>query len=362
MYICSIRIADFLSHKTVGNPIPLILNYRAESVRDEGFGRGWLLSLSRFDKEFDLIYLSSGQSYKAIYNHQTSEYKLPSRKIKDLKLLYSLSNDEINVIYKNGIVESIDYKTGALKKITSVQGLETKFHYRENDQTNKLWKITDDSGRELRIDYWSEDLKTTITQVVSGETYQTLVVEKESNGIYKRLKTLHLPDNESKINLEYEYLNNINYDLIKVFSHPSGLKEILTYQNEGHSFPSGGPVSKVPYVIKHQLVAGSSQPTRITNYTYSDKNYLGFASEAAFVTGEDTLFKSRSDYEYSSVEKINNTQSITRYYNKYHLQKSIEYRHNDELYRKEESVYYAEINTSLEHQPANYSCLKERKT
>ncbi|MEZ9134174.1 hypothetical protein AB4113_20810, partial [Vibrio breoganii] len=89
------------------------------------------------------------------------------------KLLYSLSNNEINVIYKSGIVESIDYETGALKKITSIQGLETTFHYRESDQTSKLWKITDGSGRELRIDYWSEDLKTTVTQVVGGETYQT---------------------------------------------------------------------------------------------------------------------------------------------------------------------------------------------
>ncbi|MEZ8051238.1 MULTISPECIES: RHS repeat protein [Vibrio] len=359
-YICSIRLADFLSHKTVGSPISLVLNYRAESVRDEGFGRGWLLSLSRFEKEDSIIYLSSGQNYKAIYNHQTNEYKLPYRKIKDIKLLYSLSNNEINVIYKSGIVESIDYETGALKKITSIQGLETTFHYRESDQTSKLWKITDGSGRELRIDYWSEDLKTTVTQVVGGETYQTLVVDKESNGIYKRLTTLHLPDDESNITFEYEYLSNINYDLLTVFSHPSGLKEILTYQNEGHSFPSGGPVSKVPYVTMHRFVAGNNQPDRVTNYTYSDKNYLGFASEAAFVNGEDTLFKSRSDYEYSSVEKINSTQSITRSYNKYHLQKSIEYRHNEVLYRKEEYVYYAEINTSIEHQPANYSFLKEK--
>lgn len=360
IYTCSIKIANFLSHKSVGYPISLILNYRAESIRDEGFGRGWLTSLSRFDKKSSIIYLSSGQSYKAIYNHQTSEYKIPYRKIKDLKLLYSLSNNEINVIYKDGTVESIDYETGALKKITSVQGLETTFHYRESDQTSKLWKITDGSGRELRIDCWSEELKTTVTQVVSGETYQTLVVDKESNGIYKRLTTLHLPDDESYITLEYEYLSNINYDLLAVFSHPSGLKEILTYQNEGHSFPSGGPASKVPYVTKHRLVAGSNQPDRVTNYTYSDKNYLGFASEAAFVHGEDTLFKSRSDYEYRSVEKINSTQSITRFYNKYHLQKSIEYRHNDVLYRKEEYVYYAEMNTSIEHQPANYSFLKEK--
>ncbi|MFA0648477.1 hypothetical protein AB4620_23175, partial [Vibrio cyclitrophicus] len=34
--------------------------------------------------------------------------------------------------------------------------------------------------------------------------------------------------------------------------------------------------------------------------------------------------------------------------------------HNEVLYRKEEYVYYAEINTSIEHQPANYSFLKEK--
>jgi|GEM_PF-2833582 len=360
VYICSIKITDFLSNKTAGYPVSLILHYNAASIRDEGFGRGWLLSLSRFDKDSSTIYLSSGQSYKANYNHQTSEYEIPYRKLKDLKVLYDRGDNEINVIYKNGTIESIDYETGSLKKITSTQGLETEFHYSDSEHTRKLWKITDSSGKELYINYWSQEFKTTVKQLLGGEVYQTLVFDKESNGIYKRLTTVHLPSDESKIVLKYEHLSKINYDLITVFTHPSGLKEVIAYRNEGHSFPSDGPLNKVPYVIQHRLVAGENQPDQVTDYTYSDKNYLGFASDASFVPGEDTLFKAESDYEYSSVETLNSAQSITRYFNKYHLQKVIEYRHNEILYRKEEYVYYAKVNTNIEHQPSNYSCLREK--
>lgn len=358
-YSFSIKLAEFMSHKTLGASFSLMLNYSASSSNDMGFGRGWGLALSRFDKNSNTLSLSTGQSFKIDFNFSTSEYSIPYRKLKDLWVFYDEPTDSVKIVYKDGRQEFIDYDSGTLTKIVSTQGLETQFNYIDYHQQKVLHEIIDNAGRTLTID--RVNTKTTVTHSVNNSVYQTLKLSKSNNGIYQRLSSVQLPDTDSTFDLEYEYVSSSGYDLITRVIHPSGLDEAITYRHNGHSLPHGAPITSVPYVTEHRVLCGANQSDQVTNYTYSDKNYLGFASERAFVAGEDTLFKARADYEYTCTETVNASQSTKRIFNKYHLQINAEYRQNSTLYRTEHNVYFAQANQSIANQPANYTYLKESR-
>ncbi|MEW5251562.1 hypothetical protein [Microbulbifer discodermiae] len=360
-YSFSIKLSEFLSHKTVGVTFSLMLHYSASSSNDMGFGRGWALALSRFDRHSNNLSLSTGQNFKIEFNRTTNEYDIPYRKLKDVKVFYDDSMSAIKVVYKDGRQEFIDYTTGTMTKMVSNQGLETHFSYTDYNQQKVLWKIADNAGRELTIDTWSSPSKVTITDNVNNSLYQKLEVTKANNGIYQRLASVVLPDMESTFYLEYEYAASNGYDLITRVTHPTGMVERMTYLHNGHSLPEDAPIASAPYITEHRILPGANQFPQVTTYTYSDKNYLGFASERTFIAGEDTLFKARADYEYSSTETINNSLAITRYYNKYHLQIRADYRRNGTLYRQENNLYFAETNVAIEYQPATYTLLKESR-
>ena len=64
MYSMSVSIGKFISHKSSGSLISLQISYDASSTRDIGFGRGWNIPLSYFNKANNALALSTGQSFQ----------------------------------------------------------------------------------------------------------------------------------------------------------------------------------------------------------------------------------------------------------------------------------------------------------
>ncbi|WP_171394007.1 RHS repeat protein [Vibrio mediterranei] len=362
LYSFSVRIANFLSHNTSGSLFSLMLNYSASSTYDMGFGRGWSLALSRFDKVSNTLSLSSGQNFRIEWNFERSEYDIPYRRLKDLKVFYLSNTREIQIVYKDGRQDFIDYDEGTLNRMVSPQGLVIYFDYASSPsgQESTLETIRDGMGRKIDIDWRSDPSKVIITQSVNNTEYQKFEFITGSNGRYIRLVQVNLPD-DSKISIEYEFSRINNYDLITKVTHPSGMEESISYLNEGHSLPSHAPIAKAPYATRCVVGVGQNQPDQVINYSYSDNNYLGFGGENDFIPNEDSLFSATTDYVYSSEEVINTTQSVKRYYNKYHLEIQVEYRENGTLYKKEVNTYFADPNTNINLQPANYTYLKKKQ-
>ncbi len=359
-YHISINMGEFLSHKTSGVSLSLILNYNAASSFDMGFGRGWGLTLSSYNKATNMLSLSTGQSFKIEYNSALDEYDIPYRKLKDLRVFYLSSTNELKVVHKDGRSEFIDYSKGTLNRIVSHHGLSVYFSYQYHNNYLVLTHIYDNAGRELSIDWYSDPWKTRVEHWIDDKLYQCIEFNKIANGaIYKRLSSINFPGYTSNTQLEYSFVPSVGYDLIEKVTHLSGLIEEMTYKNLGMALPRGAPFAFIPCVIQYRMKAGEQQPDTLIQYEYSDKNFLGFASDRTWRAGEDTLFTANKHYQYTSKEIINGSESVFRTYNKYHLLDKAEYLKNNILYKKEENLYFANLDLSIDAQPAQYSFIKK---
>jgi YD repeat-containing protein len=135
--------------------------------------------------------------------------------------------------------------------------------------------------------------------------------------------------------------------------------EKIAYLDIGHSLPSNAPLAHVPYVTRHTLYAGENQPPQVREYSYSDMNYLGFGSDRAWQAGEDTLFRAKMNYQYTSTETINGTDVVERTYNKYHLMEQAIYSRSGKVFKKEVYDYFANLSNEIEYQPAIYSLVRQ---
>lgn len=356
-----INIGDFISHKTCGPIISLILSYSASSKMDCGFGNGWNLPLSSFDKESNMLYLYNGQSFKLTWNNQKGEYDIIYKKLRDIRVFYIDDTEEIKVEYKDGRTDYIDYETGLHRKVVSSTGLEVNFEFTAYGLNQVLWRAYDNAGRELVIDTWSDQYKTTVMHLVDDRVLQTIEFEKYTVDNFTYLSQVVFPSMTQPIQFQYKYLTGSGYRVIEEVTHSSGLVERLTYAEVGHRLPNSAPLESVPYVSEHTIVPGEGQLEQYTAYEYTTLNYLGYNCGNAWVAGEDTLFKADGDYRYKTTEIINQTKKVVREYNKYHLLESAEYYSDNALIRKEEYTYFADLNQRIEDQSAKYSLVKEQK-
>lgn len=362
MYSISIKLGDFLSHKTTGLALSISLFYTASSSRDIGFGRGWDISLCRFDKNNNTLYLSTGQSFLLEWNDDKNEYDIPYRKLKDIRVFYLDGTREVEVVYKSGHRDYINWDDGILTKSISTSGLAVYYEYYFLNNDLALQRIYDDAGRELSIDWWSDSYLTTTTHSLNGTAFHRLEFHKEGSGSAQRLIAVSFPELQCAIRMRYRYISQSGYDVIEEVAHPSGLIENMSYHDLGHPLPEGAPLSHVPCIMQYTLLPGENQPNRLVTYKYSDKNYLGFGCDKAWVAGEDTLFKAEKDYKYTAIESINNSKVTYYQYNKYHLLDSVEFIDSGVIYKKEKYDYYANLEEGIEKQPATYSLLREQTT
>ena len=356
MYSMTISLGEFVSHKGAGISIPLNIHYNPASNLDIGFGRGWELNLSQFDSSNNNLKLSTGQSFKIQWNNDKDEYDALYRGLKDIRVFYLSETSEIKIIYKGGKHEYLSYEDGILTKIITPQGLEIIFEYGFYLGRQVLWSIKDGS-RKVAIDWWTNDYETVVTHYFNNESIQQFTFYKYDND--RTLKYFSTPLMDELTSIEYELFSHINYKVISKVTTPTGRIEEIEYRN-GHYLPIGAPIHSIPYVYQHHLYAGENQPVKTTTYAYSDRNYLGFGSDRMWIAGEDTLFKASSNYVYSTEEIINDVKKAVRVYNKYHLLELEQFYDNGFKYQEVDYIYYANLNNSIEYQPAQYSLLKTK--
>lgn len=358
-YSITLSLGEFIGNRGNGIVMPISLNYNASNTVDIGFGRGWSIPITQFDKTRNVLSLSSGQSFELAWNSSKQEYDIPYRKLKDIRVFYVDATKELKVIYKDGREEYLGWDDGLLRRIVSLQGENVYFEYGRFNFRNVLWRIYDEDRRELKIDCWTNKWKTEVIHKQGEVTTLKFVFNKTGNGADKRLTSFRCSDELPSTKIVYRYIRKCYYDVVESITHASGLEEKITYLDEGHTLPAGAPLSKVPIVTRHVVTPEKNQPPQITTYTYSDKNYLGFASDRAWKPGEDSLFKANKDYKYTSTELINDSVEVTRTYNKYHLMDLAVHSRDGFVFKQEKFTYFADLTQSIELQPAIYSLVKQ---
>ncbi len=200
-----------------------------------------------------------------------------------------------------------------------------------------------------------------VLHLLSGNLHQEFHIRKQGGhgAFLLREVTQHNGGTDIlSFSVNYTHFNSTDTHLIDSVTYPSGMTEQI-YYHQTHNTPTGYPVDSVPRVSRFERKnLGLEQPDSITDYTYTHNNYLGGYSRFPFTPGQDTLFILPYDYSYGSTEIINNSKTIIRSYNKYHLLESVEDLDHDQKYYTEDYEYYADLGIGIEDQTAQYSMLK----
>ncbi|WP_412500520.1 hypothetical protein [Vibrio cyclitrophicus] len=352
----TLSLGEFISHKTSGPVLDMKLTYSEQSSFDNGFGRGWSLPISRFSSTNNMLRLSNGQAFKIQWNAAQNEYDLEYRRLKDIRVVRDSSSDNMIVLYKNGRTETLDLEEGLLRESTNESGLAIKLDYRLFNGEYVVSKIYDDSGTELEIDAWTDQWVATITHRLNGSAEKIFNINKTANGQFKRLSRFDI-NGDDQVRIDYLWIST-GFDVIVGVEHPSGLIDEVTYNPNGHYMPTNAPFQTVPNVTTHRVETGDNQPAKVSRYTYSDANYLGYASDAAWIAGEDTLFRARNNYKYTVTETINTKVVVERTYNKYHFLELEEHSFDGVVFKKDTNEYFANLDVGIGSQPPKYSLLK----
>ncbi|MBE4605676.1 RHS repeat protein [Vibrio navarrensis] len=361
-YSISFTLGELLSNKLSGPNFKLTISHNYLNKVDEGFGLGWSISMSSYDKISRKLSLSSGRTFETVLSKESNELIILHRKTKDVRAFLVENEREIKVVYIDGKVEYIDYESGKLIKTVSNLGHEIFFYYRYLNGLLSLSKISDQFGHSITIDHWSNKYYTIINSVAENDIYKrNYLLSKISHGYGRILTSISMVNSSNlKTTIDYKYIDKLgNYAIIQV-KHYSGLVETIEYSYEGHLLPNKkNNFNFIPNVKRHTLYPGSEQPKTVYEYEYSLKNYLGYGSNLLWEDGVDVLFYTASDYRYSSQEVMNGSHIIERVYNKYHLLESEKYFRNGVLYKEIDLEYYADLTQGIDEQPNNYSYKKK---
>ncbi|OEE31256.1 hypothetical protein A1QO_14135 [Vibrio genomosp. F10 str. ZF-129] len=366
MYSININIGHFVSHRGSGDHASLQLSYSAASNEDVGFGRGWRVPVSFFDVRNKVLSLSTGQSFEVEYQFDSHEFTLPYRRLKDIRVLYLTDTKEIMVARKDGHLEYLDGKEGTLTRSISPSGLTIYYDYFYLNGHHRLYRVYDDDGRELLIDY-GKGYEVIIKHRLNGSIKKTITLHKQQKGNRIRMSAILFQGHDDPIVFNYRYEQHSGYDLIERVQHATGLVEEIIYKDQGHGLPDGASLDYIPFVQSHVIRKGThhlsaqQEVVQQTEYRYSNLNYLGNGSGLLWESG-DPLFLANFDYRYWTIEIVNRQKKIQRRYNKYHLQDLAKYYAHGKLYKKESFEYFADLHVGIEAQPPIYSLAKSQTT
>ena len=365
-YSCNFSLSNLLANTLSGPSIPLVLGFSSLQSDDLGFGKGWGLQLSNFNRKTGKLSLSNGASHMATLG--TSSFVLKDKKVKDLKT--SRSGRDLLIEHKSGILEVLSSPSSSadqwlVSKIYSSEGRVIYLDYGWAAGRSNLLAVRDESRRLLTV-----DRSRNLTQVHSITLWpdspgDKIVFDLQAHG--GQLTSMSsLAANRSLGSWRFQYRTVTGLNVITRLDQPTGGTEEITYQASGMLLPSSAPLKALPAVSSHTHDPRNGQPAVVREFKYSSKNYLGYASSVKWRDDGDNLYDARGDYQYSSTEDLiqgkgTNKRVIRRtqrVYNRFHLQLEETVTQNGKTVRNI-TKYHDRTNVRFDNQPANFQLPSE---
>ncbi|WP_338473798.1 RHS repeat-associated core domain-containing protein [Pseudomonas sp. MS646] len=329
LYTVSLSLPEVKTCELSGPVIPLSLNFNPLNTTDAGFGVGWELALTQYEPSTQIISVHSGETFRVTgpYPGFADRLRMKEQKIENFKL-FSLPDNRFKVVHKSGLVEILEPKGATPQvavpvKIYSAQGHEVTLEYISANGKPMLSAMRDNTGAVLRVT--RETDKNTVTfalGIVNGTPSAQVLLNLKSD----RVDRITLPTTEGA-GWRFEYRREKGLDCISEVWTPLGAHETVLYNDNGHGFPGNDTQRKLPRVTDHTLDPGGGNPPTVLKYTYSPEghNFLGFGSGVDWDDdGLDNLFKVLKPYFYTTTESLmegtDTVRSITRTFNRFHLQ------------------------------------------
>lgn len=373
-YTLSISLPDVKTNDLRGPGVPLTLAYNPLNTEDSGFGFGWNLQLSQYTPGNQVLSLSTGETFKVTGSDSGSGQLVMKEKKLDSFHFYQESSTRYRVMHKSGLVEVLEVRGSAQNQVAlpveihAPEGHKVTLGYETFSGTHPLlaW-IKDDSGQTLlsvkRESVLIEILLHPFGDPDGGPLARFVMV---LGGSDRYVTQISLPtENLASWRFGYELIRG--HLCMKTVETPTGGREDIFYQDNGHQFPTGSGRTALPRVTRHLTTPGFSQPVVDNRYTYpQEKNFLGFPLPLHWADdGLDNLYKHIGVYEYQSIEAlwVNNqaVRTIERTFNQFHLLTREATTQNNKV-RSVETTYYLTPNVPFEQQPNYFQLPRDTRT
>ncbi|PWY69620.1 RHS repeat protein [Aspergillus sclerotioniger CBS 115572] len=342
-YSCAISVWEAPAQARNCPPFKLTLTFNSLDSFDFGLGEGWSFNFTYYDHRKRSLYLSTGERFRV--TETSTSVSVPDQKLKSF--VFRKLDSGYQLTHKSGQTEILNDNNGTFDKcvpyeIYAANGCLLKPVWGRLGEHPRLVKIQESSQDLLTVDYESTTRK--LVRFPDTPEESTFQIRLQANC----LERLSLPLTDASWNFDYLKLGQ-SVCITKVTS-PTGLVEEITHKADGHKLPTGAPMSYVPYVTMHIEKPGQSQPAITTRYEFSARNFLGYDGGFRWKDGEDNLYRSRDDYQYSSSVIVDGGSTTTNTYNRFHLIVSSEQKKGYTTVL-ESIKYYATDHGTFESQP-----------
>ncbi|RAL59413.1 hypothetical protein DID88_006787 [Monilinia fructigena] len=349
-YTCSVDLYEAPIQARNCPPFKLSLVFNPLNTQNVGLGTGWSFNLPSYDhrQANRVISLSTGESYRVTETSRsifTTDQKLKSSIVK------KIDANSYQLTYKSGQIETLSnfknrYNKSVLIDLYASTGRSLSFTYTPLGEIPRLQRIQQGSEILLEVKYGTSQVDIIKAPNTSEAASFSLILRNN------RLTEIRLPCEGASWKFAYETFGHL-----KQVNSPSGLVEEIRYRQLGHRLPTGAPILALPYVISHTSRPGIEQPAVTTSYAYSDYNFFGYGGSLNWRNGEDNLFFTRDEYQYTSTVQIQGGSQTKRTYNKFHLLvSSEEQKGSKQVIQK--MTYHAVPFAKFETQPPQYQLPK----
>lgn len=351
LFNINIPLLQIQANDNLGPTLPLGLSYTPLNGVDAGFGIGWTLGLSCYDRAAKRISLSSGEQYTVV--ETPDSVSLRQQKLDSLRVRKTA--DAYLVVHKNGEVEQLvgpDTSSNFKVPCTLFSPLGHRL-YLEWDLTRsppRLRSVKDERDQTfLKVSYPDGKTTTLTTLQVWPDTSEAYDITLSfRNGYLNQLR--HGGSTPSAVwAFTHEDIGGRN--LITTVTAPTGMVQRAQYQRDAQRFPdASGITARLPAVARFTQSAKADQPAIVTNYRYSSTNYLGYAGQGGKWAGDsDYLYGMLTGYTYWC-EATTDGKTVRRTYNSFHLLES-EKTQDAGCTTLTQTRYFAKAGTAFDQQP-----------
>ncbi|THD57002.1 type IV secretion protein Rhs [Enterobacteriaceae bacterium ML5] len=376
LFNVNLALANLRSGDLAGPGLALALRYSPLSNRNDGFGRGFALNLSHYDRQKRKLYLSSGESYSI----SSSETTVLQQKLKSF--IFKKTDDPgatYQIIHKSGLTEILTMlDSGAYTtRIKDALGRWLGLSWELNGTKHRLSGVYEIKGGKnsplCSVSYSDNPERAVTFSVLPGDPeagYDMVFCIRDGE---LRSVTSHADTPALVWSFTYGDPDPKWPRYLTGMVSPTGMKQEVLYAYVGSRsarFPDGIGLPSLPRVFGHTLSPGGGQPDVLTRWDWTEENYLGRnlpGHHEQWQPDKDLalMLELLPGYVYGSTENILGAdkrviRKVTRRYNNYHLQVSESTLRDGKTYSVA-TEYHALPGAAPDEQPPQYQ-LPRRQT
>ncbi|WP_176469769.1 RHS repeat domain-containing protein [Pseudomonas sp. Irchel 3A5] len=360
-YSVSLSLSNLLANTLSGPSLPLALRSNALQTENLGFGVGWGIPFSSYNQKTKILNLSSGASHRAILS--SNALVVTDKKVNDLKT--SRLGSDLIIEHKSGVMEVLSNPGASrdewlVSKIYSPEGRVVNLSYISVAGRRVLREIKDESRTLLTLDVRNDSARVLSMTLWPDNPAEKLVFRFQQENS-RLTKITMLLDNNTSASWRLRYQTVEGLSLISRLESPTDGVEQLTYRTSALKLPNGAPLKALPAVASHVTFPRMNQAPITKKYSYSDRNYFGYRSNAPWNKDGDSLYKATGDYRYEVYEDLvegtganeRRVRRTKRAYNRFHLQVEETVSQNGKTVSNI-TEFYEKPGLTFENQPLNF--------